>query len=212
MSKCLTDAYAEAHIFRTDDAFNAMRALRQHPKINRDNMFLVGASQGGSVGLLVTTDRRAPSQPFRAIVAFYPGCDPLYTIAKLQSPVTVFAAGKDDWVPASLCTYAKSKRDPGADFELVVYPDAFHGFDMRFQKPNRFKGRTAAYDARATADSQKKMKEFLIKHLTDDAEQRCKAVPPESENHAVWTREAAASVSQVRLCSGACRYRHWHDR
>jgi len=26
-----------------------------------------------------------------------------------------------------------------------------------------------AYDAQATADSQKKMKEFFIRHLTDDA-------------------------------------------
>lgn len=165
--------HANAVSFRRDDAVNAMAALRKHPRISKENIFLVGQSHGAAVALLAAlalTDHDA----FRAIAAFYTSCGVLYNSSKLKSPIIVFAGGKDDWTPPYTCTHAKSiDRFPGAEFELVIYPNAFHSFDLPLGTI-KYKGHVLAYDQQATADSQKKMKEFFIRHLTDEL----KALPP----------------------------------
>jgi dienelactone hydrolase len=61
----------------------------------------------------------------------------------------------------------------GAEFEVISYPNAYHGFDQ--PRPMRkVLGYTMAYDREATVDSRKRYIEFFIKNLTAEL----KASPP----------------------------------
>jgi dienelactone hydrolase len=155
--------------FRPDDAFNAMRALQRHAKISRENIFLLGQSNGGTAALEVA-QRGEPSGRFRAVAAFYPGCGRIAHPGgrSIVSPAIVFVGGKDDWTPPALCVKAKNAGTvTGAEFEVVAYPNAHHSFDFP-GPPRKYMGYTLIYDNAATLDSRKKLKAFFIKHLTDE--------------------------------------------
>ncbi len=157
----------EASEFRLDDLFNAREALQKHPKIDKTKFFVVGQSHGAGVALWAAVNT-ADREGFRAVAAFYPGWQALLHCLKLKSPVIIFAGGKDDWTPAPLCEEAKKKeRAPGEEFELIIYPDAYHGFDQ--QKTVKFLGHVMAYDEQATANSRKRMQEFFVRYLRDES-------------------------------------------
>src|SRR5882757_2349212 len=65
----------------------------------------------------------------------------------------------------------------GAEFDVINYPDAHHGFDQE-RKTIRYKGHTLAYSAEATSDSRKRVREFFLRHLTEEL----KAKAPVSSN------------------------------
>jgi len=67
------------------------------------------------------------------------------------------------------CEEAKKReRTPGEEFELIIYPDAYHLFD--WQLPMRkFLGHALAYDEQATANSRKGMHEFFARYLRDES-------------------------------------------
>jgi dienelactone hydrolase len=157
----------EAVEFRLDDLFNARDALEKNPKIDKEKFFVVGQSQGGSVALSAAASR-AQIKPFRAIAAFYPGCRGILFTVALKSPVLVFSGAKDDWTPASYCEEAKNKERPSTseEFNLIVYPNAYHTFDHQRKEPFKFLGHVLAYDAKATQDSRKKMVDFFVQHLS----------------------------------------------
>jgi dienelactone hydrolase len=67
-------------------------------------------------------------------------------------------------------------RARGADATIVVYPDAYHYFDVEGQKQevlawveNHLKpddhGATVAYQAEAAADAHRRVEAFLARHL-----------------------------------------------
>lgn len=153
--------------FRRDDAFNAMAILMSNPRISRENVFLVGQSDGAIAALL--SAKGSNERQFRAVGAYYPECKLLAGIEYvIRSPLIVFVAEKDDWTPPSECIKAKDTGIVrGAEFELVAYRNAQHGFDQP-RSAIKFKGHTLAYDQDATIDSRKRLKEFFFKHLTDD--------------------------------------------
>jgi dienelactone hydrolase len=153
--------------FRRDDAFNAMAMLMLNPKVSKQNMFLMGQSDGAIAALLSARGRS--DRQFRAVAAYYPDCGLLSgTEYIIRSPLIVFVAERDDWTPPSQCTKAKDTGIvKGAEYELVAYKDAHHGFDQP-RSPIKYKGHTLAYDREATIDSQKRMTEFFLKQLTGD--------------------------------------------
>jgi dienelactone hydrolase len=165
-----TPLAGKAIFFRRDDAFNALNAMREHPKIQEQNIFLAGQSHGAEVGLHAALNL-ADQGEFRAIAAFYPNCRPLTNSAALKAPIIVFSGGKDDWTPVHTCTYAKKiDRMPGAEFELVVYPDALHLFDVP-GAVRMFKGHALGFDAKATTDSRNRMRDFFVRHLRSSKQQ-----------------------------------------
>ena len=87
---------------------------------------------------------------------------------KNRSPLLVFVAGKDDWTPPADCLWVK-KADivKGAEFDVINYPNAHHGFDQQ-RKTTKYKGYTLAPSPDAAADSRKRVREFFIRHLTDE--------------------------------------------
>ena len=157
----------EASEFRLDDLFNAREALRKHPKIDTAKVFVVGQSHGATVALsaAVNLNKR---EPFRAIAAFYPSCRSVLLSVGLRSPAIVFAGAKDDWTPVSSCEQAqKNDRTSGEEFELIIYPDAYHGFDQQ-RRMTKYLGHVMAYDKQAAANSRIKMLEFFRRHMRDE--------------------------------------------
>jgi len=159
---------------RRDDAFNAMAALQRHANISKENIFLLGLSDGGSAAVLSAKGETVDH--FRAIASYYPDCGKLLGGVGYvyKSPIIVFVGEKDDWTPPAECIKSKSPGVvTGAEFEVISYPNAYHGFDQ--PRPMRkVLGYTMAYDREATVDSRKRYIEFFIKNLTAEL----KAAPP----------------------------------
>ena len=159
---------------RRDDAFNAMAALQRHANISKENIFLLGLSDGGSAAVL--SAKGGTVDHFRAIASYYPDCGKLLGGVGYvyKSPIIIFVGEKDDWTPPAECIKSKSPGVvTGAEFEVISYPNAYHGFDQ--PRPMRkVLGYTMAYDREATVDSRKRYIEFFIKNLTAEL----KTAPP----------------------------------
>jgi dienelactone hydrolase len=53
---------------------------------------------------------------------------------------------------------------PGADFELIVYPEAIHGFDLDIQTQTYIRY-LVGYNAYAASDSRDRMLAFFKRHI-----------------------------------------------
>ena len=104
--------------------------------------------------------RLTPTNGFRAALAFYPACglkgqfpDGLVPYA----PVRVFHGTADEEVSPRRCEdLVELSRTRNADIEIVLYPDAVHGFD----DPGR-KRQSDAANATAKADATAKALAFV---------------------------------------------------
>lgn len=123
---------------RVRDAFAALRYLQGRPEARPDRISLMGWSNGASVVL----GALAPENPARAAdvapgfyraVALYPGCTGVarnFPDYQPSLPLLILSGGDDDWTPVDPCRKLVDKaRKKGAPIELVIYPNAFHGFD-----------------------------------------------------------------------------------
>ncbi|PAY04025.1 hypothetical protein CK489_32540 [Bradyrhizobium sp. UFLA03-84] len=166
--------------FRVDDLFNAQEALRKHPKIDKNKFFAAGMSHGASVALAAAM-KSSDIRGFRAVAAFYPNCKMIQNGIQLKSSVLIFVGAKDDWTPASECEEAKrTKRLPGGELELVVLPNAYHGFDQP-RSTYRYLGHTLGYNKQATESSRNTMQKFFARHLNDEPVGR--DISPNSEKN-----------------------------
>ena len=159
---------------RRGDAFNALAALQRHPKISKENIFLLGLSDGANAALL--SAKGGSIGQFRAIAAYYPDCERLLAEVGYvyKSPTIVFVGERDDWTPPAECIKSKSPGVvTGAEFDVISYPNAHHGFDQE-HATRKYKEHTLSYSREATIDSRKRVKEFFIKYLTAEL----KTAPP----------------------------------
>jgi dienelactone hydrolase len=122
----------------TAGALAALRLLATHPAIDRNRIGVIGFSRGGSVAIDSALEpiRRAVIDDdlrFRAHVAVYPGCSVTQVSAHLDgSPILMLLGGKDDYTPAPAClAHADALRAKGAAVSVVVYSNAYHGFDSK---------------------------------------------------------------------------------
>ena len=117
--------------FRRDDAYSALAALQRHPKSARTTYLRLDSVTGGVAALVIA--KGGASGRFNAVAALYPGCNPLSGIDySIRSPTLVFVAGKDDWTPPDDCIKAKDRKIvTGAEFDVINYPNAHHGFDQQ---------------------------------------------------------------------------------
>ena len=123
---------------RRRDVYASIAWLAKHPAVDAARIVVMGRSHGGSTALLVMdrTSSAVSSQPLRprAAIALYPGCGDAARLRRYEiaAPLLVLAGEADDWTSAWRCFDLRDKlrrEQPGAPFELVVYPDAHHGFD-----------------------------------------------------------------------------------
>ncbi len=168
------------------DAFAALAHLRSLPFIDRDRVAAVGFSWGAMAALRTASARwiRPSGAPgFQAVVAFYPWCQGSHDIPRVAAlrnnlygdvvtPVLILAGSADDETPAAQCEQAVAAlQRAGKPVSIKVYPGATHVFDgVAFgDKPfvSSYAGRTFVYryDAAATADAEKELKEFLAARL-----------------------------------------------
>lgn len=142
----------EARHYRLGDARDAARWLKSRPDIDGRNIFLMGQSNGGSVAL-----RAAAAGGFRAVAAYYPWCG---AASGNRVPLIVFGGGRDDWVPPDDC----GRRRQSNRYRFILYDDAAHSFDVKVAARS-YLGHRIGYDARATADSRRRMIAFFRQHM-----------------------------------------------
>jgi len=172
---------------RFDDAFGGLRYLQSLPYVRGDRVAAIGWSQGGVYAMAVINGpslERArkrgvqlPPVGFAAGIGVYPGgC---FSLVKEQviRPLLVLIGGADDWTPAVQCAeMVNAMKARGADTSIVVYPGAYHYFDVEGQplalltdvenerKPGGH-GATVAYQAAAAADAYRQVEAFLARTL-----------------------------------------------
>jgi dienelactone hydrolase len=173
---------------RFDDAVGALRFLQAKSYVDRARVGVVGWSNGGVFALAVVNGpslerarRRGvdlPEPGFRASIGFYPGGCYSLVHELVMRPLLVMMGDADDWTdPAPCVEMVEAMRGRGADARIVLYPRAYHYFDVIGQertylaevanhnKPNECCGATVAFDAGAFADSRRRVAEFFGYHL-----------------------------------------------
>ena len=171
---------------RLDDAFGALRYLQSLPSVRADRIAAIGWSQGGVYAIAVINGpslERAkkrgvdlPAVGFAAGIGVYPDCISLVPELVIR-PLLVLIGAADDWTPAAKCEeMVTAMKSRGADTSIVVYPGAYHYFDVEGQpldvlaevendaKPDGH-GATVAYQPAVAADARRQVEAFLARHL-----------------------------------------------
>jgi dienelactone hydrolase len=172
---------------RLDDAFGALRWLQAQPYVRPDRIGALGFSQGGGYAMsaidgpaLERAARRGvkiPEPGFAASVGIYPGSCPALRRELVVRPLLVLIGGADDWTPAHFCQeMVDAMKARGANVAIVVYPGAYHYFDIEGQpleylpsvgnylEPNGY-GATVSYHPEAAADAFRQVERFFGRHL-----------------------------------------------
>jgi len=126
-----TQRRARASVERKRDALAALEFLRGRPDVRAERIAALGWSQGGGT-VLAAHDADAEGEGFRGAVAFYPGCRVALRNPDWQprGPLLILIGEDDDWTPAEPCEELAGRDSVKDRLELVVYPDAHHGFDL----------------------------------------------------------------------------------
>jgi len=172
---------------RFDDAMGALRFLRSQPFVNGERVAAVGWSQGGVYAMSVVNGpslERARKRGvdlsavgFAAAIGVYPGGCTSLAGERVIRPLLILIGGADDWTPAVNCVRTvEAMKGRGADVSIIVYPGAYHYFDVEGQplevlaevenasKPSGY-GATVSYQAAAATDSYRQIEAFLALHL-----------------------------------------------
>ena len=115
-------------VLRRQDAYAAAAWLAAQPGTPAGGVVLLGWSDGGSTVLAAAND--PPPGLLRGIIAFYPSCRIWAERANWSPavPILILMGADDDWTPAEPCQILAA-RFPG-DIRLVLYPGAYHDFDV----------------------------------------------------------------------------------
>ena len=159
------------------DALQGAEHLRKFDFVDKKRIAHAGYSWGGMLGLLANTKAYQFAlrlDGFGAHVSFYPGCFMIPATAPFEivrpdiiRPHLILMAEKDNETPADECVRKLSDvKGKGAPVEWHVYLGATHCWDCEnlnnvSKVDNRGNRVTYKYDAKATADSAKRMFEFL---------------------------------------------------
>jgi dienelactone hydrolase len=158
---------------RQADALGALLYLSHLPSVDVKRIAVVGSSQGGIVALRLasTQDVKLFDVPddlkFKAAVAYYPLCG--VASKQLTIPTTILIGELDDWTPAKDCErWMALRAGKGAPVKLVVYPGAYHSFDVpALRSGTRLFGHWLKYDADAATRSISEMHDFLASQLSN---------------------------------------------
>ena len=109
-------------------------------------------------------------QRFTAAIAFYPYC---FGGGDYKLPTLILLGEADEWGPLNQCQELKAQSpNGGASIELIIYPGAFHAFDVselqRGLSVEGLYGRTywLQYNKEAHEDAAERFKSFLAEHLS----------------------------------------------
>ena len=171
MCQAFGGAAAQAH-----DAAAAFRYLAAQRFVDAGRVAMLGFSMGGSAVLETVDAQLLPGlsrSPFRAAVAFYPGC--AGSSGLMTAPTLVLIGAADDWSSPDACRkLAAHENDigitrangPSEPVDLVVYPGATHAFDAP-EPARHYLGHFMRYGAAATQDAQIRVRAFLRRTIGD---------------------------------------------
>jgi dienelactone hydrolase len=162
------DRLMHARRYRSADALDALHYLRSLDFVDRENVFQIGQSNGASVSIVLA---QMEKPAFRALVAFYPWCGAFKRLgnkAVIRSPLLVLGGALDDWTPPGDC---QSVEPGGAEYRVVVYPDAVHSFDLGISR-QQYQGHQVGYDQWATIDSRNQILAFFDAHSSAERKAR----------------------------------------
>jgi len=121
------------------DAYRALELLSTHPKINPNQIAVMGFSVGGKAALYSSLTRfqkmwGPPGLEFAAYMAFYPACNIIFDNDEKISdrPIRIFYGELDEWSSPTLCQkYVNRLNKLGKDVSITIYPGSHHNFDHR---------------------------------------------------------------------------------
>jgi dienelactone hydrolase len=157
------------------DAYRALNFLVQQPVVDPARVAVLGFSQGGWLALSSVEHgaiEQSSQHKFRAAIAFYPPRQDFKD--DMTVPTLILVGALDDVTPASDCRSLVEGRDgygisrqkgAGAPVKLVVYPGAYHAFDVPFQRPIAYFGHHFEYNQTATDQSSEALHQFLLATL-----------------------------------------------
>lgn len=153
---------------RVFDAYGALGFLSKQPFVDARRVAVMGFSAGGVAALeatKVTGNEQFMDRKFKAAIAYYPTCSPNEGDATV--PTLIMVGELDDWGPPAQCQKRlKHLSGKGPEIKLVIYPGAFHDFDVPTAKPGTiYFGHRLQFSASATAKSAEDLNGFLQKEL-----------------------------------------------
>jgi dienelactone hydrolase len=155
------------------DAYSGLNFLAAQPFVDPDRIGLLGYSMGGGSAMVAVergTIEQLFARKFRAVIAYYPAFCKRET-GIMTAPTLILIGALDDWTPAQECQeMVKRASDKGVTIDNVVYPNAYHAFDLAELPPGwRYMGHRLEYDESAAKDSWIQTRRFLDGHLAANA-------------------------------------------
>ncbi|HXG53594.1 MAG TPA: dienelactone hydrolase family protein [candidate division Zixibacteria bacterium] len=143
-----------------DDVGAAIRHLKSQSDLKGGAVGVVGFCMGGRFTYLAAAHH---SRDVKAAVCFYGGGipmgnpSPLSRTGEIACPICLFFGEKDPLIPKEHVDRIKAElMAKGRNFEMVVYPDATHGF---------FCDERPSYHEASARDAWEKTKAFFARHL-----------------------------------------------
>jgi dienelactone hydrolase len=112
---------------------------------------------------------QAADHKFRSAAAFYPFCSAFK--GNMTVPTLILIGGRDDWASADACRKMADGEDDagisrqkgqGAPVRLIVYPEAYFGFDLPILKaPTQYRRHHLEFNQAAADQSSDALREFL---------------------------------------------------
>ena len=141
------------------DAYAAYSYLTGASFVNGDRIGLLGWSHGASSTLASMERTAVPGQPFKAAVAFYPGCGLYDAFGGVSNSTwapyapTKILHGSDDalYQDGRCATRVSRAAAQGATVDLTVYSGAKHSFDMAGVSSGTYS--TGDYIAKSNGDT-----------------------------------------------------------
>jgi dienelactone hydrolase len=167
-----TCAGAAASMDMVFDPYQALKFLVKQQFVDAKRVIVVGFSQGGWLSL--SSVERGPVEKgaenkFIAAAAFYPVCR--LVRGPMTVPTLILTGESDDWTPADACRKLASGEDElgvsrskgeGTPIRLIVYPNAYHGFDLpNLKVPVNYFGHRHEYNKEITDQASDALREFL---------------------------------------------------
>jgi dienelactone hydrolase len=152
---------------RQGDALGALSYLSKLRFVDPQRIAVQGGSMGAMVALQLASTHHletfdAPRDlKFAAAVAYYPHCG--VASEELTVPTLILIGELDDWTPAKDCeVWMKRRAGRGAPVKLVVYPGAYHAFNLpAFADGREMLGHWLKYDGKAARSAVQEMQSFL---------------------------------------------------
>ena len=82
----------------------------------------------------------------------------------MKMPTLVLIGERDDWSRAAACRGIDAPQRNGSPVKLVIYPGAYHSFDLP-RPGRRYFGHWLEYNAAADEAAAQETKLFLAQHL-----------------------------------------------